>query len=76
VKSKQTDRPSALPLIASGALWAGALLIAVFLPLAGPLTLTTAGVLAWHQSQARARRRLLAALDAYAERQISRADAR
>jgi hypothetical protein len=81
-----------MALISLAALWAAALLITGLIgglwfllaadsarfaiPLAAVLALAAAVGITWRQSRARARRRLQAALDAYAEREIARSGQR
>jgi hypothetical protein len=86
MKANQTVRSRLLYLISSAAFWGVALLIAGWIggtwfvladdtawkavPLAAVLALTVVAGIIWQQSRAGARRRLQAALTAYAEREI------
>ena len=88
MQSKQTSRSRLTSLISSGASWAAALLMAVSIgglwfvrsddptseavPLATVLALVAVVGVSWQRSCARANSRFQAAMDAYAEREISR----
>lgn len=92
METNRTARSRHMALISSAALWAAALLITGVIgglwfllaadsvrsaiSLAAVLALPAAVGITWQHSRARARRRLQAALDAYAEREISHADQR
>lgn len=83
MKTKAADRPRLMYLIALSAFWAAVLLIAAIWFLGADsagyalpgIAITAVLGFTWQQSNARARRRQ-AVLDAYAEREISRAAAR
>jgi hypothetical protein len=86
METNQTGHSRLMPLVSSSAFWVAALLIAGLIgglwfvregdsareavPLVAALALTAGAGIAWQQSRASARRRMQAALAAYAEREI------